>query len=488
MNIVFRCDASPVIGSGHLMRCLTLADVFSAKNWQCSFISSAESVETFSAIIKKSGYPFLPADSAPKSTDLLVIDHYGLGLEYEKSAREWSKYILVLDDLADRPHDCDILIDQTYGRAEEDYKSLVPENCRILTGAQYAILRPQFGELRAQAQEKRARQERTLENLLISLGSTNLHNITGKILSAFVEAKNDLSPLQIHVVLGSKAAHIEEVRKTIEALNQAGRHNVTLHQDVENMAELMLEADLAIGAGGTTSWERCTLGLPTILIEIADNQKQTAQALATHGAIINLGWHEDVTLADILKTITELQQTPQALQSLSQKAFEICDGGGTQKILNHLKALISTSPDIRLRPARLEDAQLLLDWRNDPATRQASLNTDIIAYEDHVKWFKGVLEDQNRHLYIATHDNHDVGTIRADLTPETGAYNLSWSVAPEHQGKGVGKKMLSRLMEELEGPFTATIRKDNTASIRIAETTGMMLEKEAQEILYYCKN
>ena len=303
-----------------------------------------------------------------------------------------------------------------------------------------------------------------------------------------MKAEHDLSPLQIHVVLGSKAAHMEAVTKIINALNQENHHSVTLHQDVGDMAELMLEADLAIGAGGTTSWERCTLGLPAILIEIADNQKQTAQALTTHGAIINLGWYEDVSFTDILRTITDLQQNTQTLKSLSQKAFEICDGGGTQKILNQIKELISPPPDIQLRPARLEDAQLLLNWRNNPAARQASLNTDIITYEDHVKWFKGVLEDQSRYLYIATHDNNDVGTIRADLTPETGAYNLSWSVAPEHQGKGVGKKMLSLLMEELQGPFTATIRKDNTASIHIAEATGMVLEKEAQEILYYCKN
>lgn len=484
-SVVFRCDASPGIGSGHVMRCLTLAGALREKGGACSFSCTAETALTVPALIE-GGYALMTADEIPPPTDLLVVDHYGLDAAYETQARKWARHIVVLDDLANRAHDCDILLDQTLGREASEYKDLVPVHCHVMAGAGYALLNPRFAAFRQKAREDRAEKRGHVRHVLVSLGGTNLHNITGRVLEMLQACPNP--PLDIRVVLGGHARHLPEVKQEIERINARGKHRAVLQQDVKDMARAMLESDLAIGAGGTTSWERCCLGLPAILLEIADNQKLVARKLAEAGAVVNLGWHGDVRPQDMLDAIENLARNPEAVMAMSEKAFSICDGLGVRNFLARLGDILLPEEggfSLQLRPAGMDDARNLMAWRNDPAARAASLNAGAVEWDGHLRWLEGVLADRNRRLYIASRQGESLGTVRADFSG--GAYELSWNVAPEHRGRGVGRRMLGALMMELEGPFRAAVKKDNAASARIAEAAGMVLEKEQDGVLYYYK-
>lgn len=335
-KVIFRCDASAVLGAGHAMRCLTLADCFKDKGWRCGFICSDETMRVM-PILQDCGHDIFNLDAHPEKADWLIVDHYGLNADYETQARRWADHIGVISDLPDRSHDCDILLDQTYGRQEKEYKALVPDHCQILTGTDYALLRPQFSELREIAEDKRRQSAGRVKNILISLGNANLYNITGTVLDAF--KKYDEVSIDLNVVLGAQASELDSVKRVINEINAGDVHSVMLHQDVSNMAQMMLDADLAIGAGGTTSWERCCVGLPTLLIELADNQKDVVKALAKQGSVISLGGYDKFNVDGFIQQLKELLKYVDTVFDMSQKAFEVCDGRGADRVLQQVEKL-----------------------------------------------------------------------------------------------------------------------------------------------------
>lgn len=311
---VFRVDSSFQIGSGHLMRCLTLAE-----RWQDTseiFFISRDLPGNMTGLIEERGYnllllPAMEKDASltgyeawltvKKSTDmeqcgrlladlrpeLLVVDHYALDEEWERAVRPLVKEIMVIDDLADRKHDCDILLDQNYSPDFlTRYNGLVPSDCRLLLGPRHVILRREFYE------QKPRKRDGTVKNILVFFGGSDLTDETMKSLLAIENLKRD--DITVNVVVGSSNKNKEAVR-----LFCAERKQMNYFCQVNNMAELMQQADLALGAGGTTTWERCYLGLPTLLISIAENQEKSSMILGKKGIINYLGKSEDIT-ADIL--------------------------------------------------------------------------------------------------------------------------------------------------------------------------------------------
>jgi UDP-2,4-diacetamido-2,4,6-trideoxy-beta-L-altropyranose hydrolase len=331
---IFRFDASITIGGGHAYRCLTLARALADAGWE---IIVASRPETFSIVPVAAGFRTIfldgPADkeadaihAAAGSADLLVVDHYGRDAVFERTARVWARCIMVIDDFANRPHDCDFLLDQTHGRQAMDYLALVPAHCRLLLGARYALLRPQFAQRRAQALARR--QSGKVEHLLIAMGATDPDDLTGRALDGISEAGVAIT---VDVVLSPAAPHLDAVRRRVERMT--GVRTLT---GVDDIAELMTAADLAIGAGGTTSWERCCLGLPTLLVVTADNQQLIARNLGESGAANILGWHGDVSAADIGRALTALLETGQAMRFMADSAARVCDGQGVQRTLNEV--------------------------------------------------------------------------------------------------------------------------------------------------------
>lgn len=327
---VFACAAGPDIGAGHAMRCLTLAQALEAKGWRTRFAVTATAIATVPTLGLRDPLTVVaPGDAreigdAAGRCDLLVIDDYGLDVRFESACRGFAERILVIDDLADRDHDCDMLLDQNLSTTEGAYKNRVPKNCLLLIGIRYALLRPEFARLRSDALARR-RLARLPQRLLVSFGATDPGNLTEKAILAAREAGLGLA---VDAVLGPGAPHLER----IVAL-AGNRGDVHLKVGVTDMASLMAAADVSLGAGGTTAWERCCVGLPGLIATMADNQRANVEALAAAGAVDLLGWHANIAVADIAAGLTALCGDVGRITAMTEAAAGICDGQGVNRVV-----------------------------------------------------------------------------------------------------------------------------------------------------------
>jgi len=368
--IVFRTDASLAIGTGHVMRCLTLADALRERGARSHFICRTHDGHLIEHI-RAHGHQVsaLPATASASSTsitdnstahahwlgvdwvsdaldtltvlqgqrsDWLVVDHYALDARWEKKLRHGCQRLLVIDDLADRSHDCALLLDQNLGRLASDYDRWVPVRCPVLTGPQHALLRPEFADWRYRSLARRATPR--LQHLLITLGGVDKDNATTQVLQALrgCQLPDDC---KITVVMGPHAPWLTDV--LANAAQMPWPTEVLV--DVNNMAELMARSDLAIGAAGSTNWERCCLGLPCLLLVLADNQKSSAEALEQVKAV------QVVTLASLAVSlpahIRELASR-EMLEKLSNAAQTITSGDGAHQLaLRMLTTLDSPCAD-----------------------------------------------------------------------------------------------------------------------------------------------
>lgn len=365
MKVVFRTDASLQIGTGHVMRCLTLADALADKGAECQFICRAHEGHLIE-FIRNNGYtahvlPFghkistgsnapslnvalastahshwLGATQAEDAEDVasilaeqrpdwLIVDHYALDARWERALAPHCRKVMVIDDLADRPHACDLLLDQTFGREAADYRPFVPADCRLLCGSGYALLRPEFAALRPYSLQRR--DEPALCELLITMGGVDKDNATGQMLEALRTCPLP-SDCRITVVMGATAPWLEEIRT--KALVMPLQTRVLV--GVSDMAQLMADSDLAIGAAGATAWERCCLGLPTIMVVLADNQRKIADGLCEAGAAHLVG---ALKINNQLLIATE-DINPLYLKAMSRAAAAITDGAGVAHVAETL--------------------------------------------------------------------------------------------------------------------------------------------------------
>lgn len=358
MRIAFRADASLVIGTGHVMRCLTLANALHQQGAECTFVCRAHE-GNLQAKIAEAGHcvHMLPLpqlqhrpvasdeyadwlgcswkvdaaqtkDALIGAYDWLVVDHYALDARWESALRDHTSKIMVIDDLANRPHDCDLLLDQNLGRVAADYASLVNPGTTCLTGPKYALLRPEFAALRAYSLARRQRPR--LENLLISMGGIDKDNVTGQVLDILRECK--LPPkCRITVVLGEHAPFIDDVQK--KAALYESRCQVKIN--VKNMAEIIANSDLGIGAAGSTAWERCCLGLPTLVLILANNQIDTAKLLKEENISTLVESMNDFTRV-LKKYIDDNFETKEYFSRMIEKISSVTDGAGCNSIVNRL--------------------------------------------------------------------------------------------------------------------------------------------------------
>jgi UDP-2,4-diacetamido-2,4,6-trideoxy-beta-L-altropyranose hydrolase len=339
MNIVFRVDSSSEIGAGHLMRCLTLANKLKKNNHKAIFIcrklkgdlillikhpvlilSSNDNFQSDDLYLNFLGATQEQDASQtigvlPERVDVLIVDSYALDEEWHQRLRAYVDKIMVIDDLANKQFDCDMLLNQNLGIQKKDYKNKVPVGCELLMGCDYALLRPEFSKLRGQALEKRKRTKR-VENVLISIGGSDVDNVTLDILKKLDNGLN------IVVVLGLESPHNAIIKKYIKG------KNIEVIINADDMSGLMMNADLMIGAAGSTSWERCCLGLPVLLYVLAENQKAIAGSLEKLGAAIIT---KDLK-SDICIMVSDLG----LWHDMSNKAKNICDGLGVIRVFNKL--------------------------------------------------------------------------------------------------------------------------------------------------------
>lgn len=338
------------------MRCLTLADALTAAGAECHFLTRPHDGHMITAIDSRGHrtvllglpggafgqHPAPPAHAAwlggdwrrdaaetravldRLRPDWVIVDHYALDRSWEEDALPPKTALMAIDDLADRPHRADMLLDQNFGRRPEDYEDLVPDPCTLLIGPRYALLRPDFPALRPRALARRAGAQP--RHLLVTLGGVDKDNVTGAVLSALAETPLS-ARLQITVVMGRMAPWLDRVLEQATTMPCPAR----VLPGVSNMAELMTEVDFCIGAAGGTTWERCVLGLPTLLIVLAENQRPAARALA--GASVCLEITPD---REALETALRALEDPAVYAGLSRRSADLTDGAGTCLVLKIL--------------------------------------------------------------------------------------------------------------------------------------------------------
>lgn len=339
------------IGTGHAYRCLTLADKLRNKGADIGFICREEKGNLNDYIVKK-GYSLYRLSSGidiakdaeltcrilkeqTRFIDWLVIDHYEIDISYESPLRGYAEKIMVIDDLANRRHDCDILLDQNYNKNNSRYNGLLPEHCTRLLGPEYVLLRPQFREARKNLKKESGEVKR----ILVFMGGADPTNETGKVLEALKLLNRD--DVAIDVVIGASNPFKNEIETLTKRMP-----NTASYFNVNNMAELMTSADLAIGASGTSTWERCCLGLPSIVMTLADNQKDIAEELGKEGVVVNLGWHENVAEKDIKEAIEHLLKEPEKRKSMCSKGKEMVDGNGARRIVYEIERVRKTKGNL----------------------------------------------------------------------------------------------------------------------------------------------
>jgi len=360
-QFVFRVDASLKMGSGHVMRCLTLADALTLAGAECCFICKEHPGHMIDVIRSRGHVVHLlslrvdySADMDPEATphgdwlgstqaadasasaavltqqcpDWLVVDHYGLDFRWEAALEGMYAKLLVIDDLAERAHIADVLLDQTYGRKEVDYEPWVPDSCTVLCGAHYALLRPDFPRLREYSIHRRERYK--LEHLLITLGGVDKDNVTTDILES-LKSSGLSNDCRITVVMGAAAPWLDEVRRVARTMQWP----VQVLVNVTDMAQLMADSDLVIGAAGSTSWERCCLGVPTLMVVVADNQKYAAGLLRAAEAVTCISLQDDVA-AQLTVAIHKSRHERDFLKTMSLQALKITDGSGCARVIQVL--------------------------------------------------------------------------------------------------------------------------------------------------------
>ena len=334
-RILFIANAGPAVGGGHVMRSLSLARALEPHGAECVFLAppvAASILDHFAPQMSREEVTSLdPASIADAVTgvpfDAVVFDHYGLS-RAEHEAVAAGRPTLVIDDLADRPLAADLVLDAGPARVEADYALLT--DAQLLLGPRYAPLRPEFAALREAAI---ARRGGPVERVLVALGLTDVGGVTAKVVDRLRQRSGQLA---FDVVLGGGAP-------SLPGLTRIAAHDprVTLHVDAQDMAQLTLDADVAIGAGGSTTWERCTLGLPSVLLVLAENQRAAARALVERDAALVVDVADDHFDAAFDRAAVRLLSDSATRARLTAASFELCDGLGADRVVEAFLAVIA---------------------------------------------------------------------------------------------------------------------------------------------------
>lgn len=453
MKIAIRVDASSLIGTGHFMRCLTLADELKRRGAYIFFVSRGLPVHLRDMLAAK-GMEFAALGSevtekqtgdlahshwlgasqmqdaqatiralSGRSWDWLVVDHYALDVRWESVLRGSVKNIMVIDDIADRQHDCDVLLDQNfYADMLTRYAGKVPEHCKLLLGPRYALLREEFRKLHEQVKPRTG----AVDRIFVFFGGVDADNYTGKAIEALSEI--DIRGVYVDVVIGARHPCLEEIKAVCV------QQGFICHVQTDRMAELMAAADLAIGAGGTATWERCCLGLPTLVFCTAGNQRKQLADAAREGLLYAPEIKVDLTRAIKIHT-SALIENASLREYISRNSMQAVNGSGVLRVIAKLGI-----SDIEIRMASPDDSLSLFQWRNHPSIRDVSRNTKEIDWQDHQRWFDSVLANPEKMLLIGHRSESPVGVVRFDKQNDEA--ELSIYVVPGGVPSGVGKSLL----------------------------------------------
>lgn len=483
MRVLIRADASPTIGSGHIARCLTLARVLRQHGAQVAFACrtlpghrlqslDADGFQTFALPDRYAGEDpgqaiesLLPwqADiaalesvlGAEPAFDWIIVDHYGLDYRWQTAARQWAPRIAAIDDLATRRYAVDLLLNQNLSGTPEAYASLLQGHCRSLLGPRYALLRDEF---RGPAISVKP----LVRRVLVNFGGFDAAAQTHKTMLAMV----DLNELDVDFVAGADNPAWAQMQ-----VLAASRPNWRLHSYVSDFARLMTQADLCIGAGGGTSWERAALGLPTICIAVSNNQQANAQVMASAGAHIYLGTGGQVDTVQLGQAIAFVVANQGVRQSLAERSLALVDGRGAERV-----AVAMSGAVLPLRMATMDDAHLLFEGRNAESVRRWALQSQAISWQSHQAWLAARLFDDRCLLLIAEAADGPIGMVRYDRDGEQATVSIY--LFEGCSGLGWGRVLLARgeafVTRHWPGllRFNAQVLAANQASLKLFHRAG----------------
>lgn len=501
MNIFFRVDASSQIGSGHVIRCLTLAKVLKKHGANCKFISR-DHHNNLNEKIRKENFKIivLPHSNKLKSTknnknlisnysqwigassnddakqtidvlkreniDLLIVDHYGLNKSWEKKIRPFTKKIMVIDDFLDRKHDCDLFLNQNLILNQVKYNKNLPYNCVTLLGPEYALLQPSYRKLHKTV----AARTGPIKRVLIYFGGTDCGDLIKITILSFIKLKK--KELFLDIVLSQKTKNLNEI-KAFAKLNK----KIKIYYEMRSLENLISRADLSIGACGVTSWERCCLGLYTLVVTLEKNQILIAKALQKKKLAKWIGDAKYINKRKIINALKEVFKKD--IFKLSMNCNQITDGNGARKVSEII--LLNTDIKLKARLAKFEDKELVFNWANDPLVRKNALDKKKILKSEHSKWFSSRIYNLSKFkiFIIETINELPVGQVRFEQ--KNNKWIVSYSIAKYARGKGLGVKLLKtaitvfRNNNQLE--LIGYVKKKNFKSCKIFEKLGFKSKK-----------
>lgn len=540
-TVAICADASRQIGSGHLMRCLSLAKALQqlgaevrfyyapwpghADTWlnaqgfhgelldfaADSFLAdpdAKDSANIWSTIWQqrygqacvKAWQPWQRSlntqatSSVNRTIDWCIYDNYGLSADFVNEIKPSCRQLMAIDDLANRFHPVDLLLDQNavFGM-EARYQTWLPVACTQLLGPQYALLRPEFypSSVTTTAQTSSARSYEQVHRILVSIGGSDTVGLTERLCKLLI-AQQVFADISLDVVVGSAYEKITELTELI-----AARANSRLFVQTNEMAKLMRQADLAIGAGGSSQWERALTHLPSLVVAVADNQQPGCEYLQQLGAIQYLGRVEQVTDDALLAALIEIIQNKDLRQALGERAYALMAiaqndvspsathvfYSGAEKVARQLRFL-STLATLELRLAEKADAKLLFTWANDPYVRAMAFNKAPITWATHFAWFEQKRQDASTDIWICEQFGQAVGQCRLNaVTPQIAEIHLNLN--PACRGLGLAAAMIAKASQASIArhhwqEIHAVVKLSNHASLRAFIRAGFQPTRQEQ--------
>ncbi|MDN5249892.1 UDP-2,4-diacetamido-2,4,6-trideoxy-beta-L-altropyranose hydrolase [Betaproteobacteria bacterium LSUCC0117] len=503
MIVLLRAAASEKVGNGHLIRCINLAIQLRKLQVSCKFLCYNQETQV-KKTLRKSQLEYITLDGEETSfseaeknpngefkfydsqaiadferhvekikPDLLIIDDYNIDITYESIFRPHVGRLMVIDDLANRKHDCDILLDQNLFREQyERYQNLIPSHCITLYGPLFALLAEEYSTSRKSAVIRSG----APKNILICFGGHDPYNLSEKILRGLLSISTEC--LNIHLAISSSNKNISSINAATE-----GAENVRIHFDLPSLQGLISTADLAFGATGITTWERCCLGLPSAIITFADNHVELAETLHELGFVFLIGHYpsvDDAYLRDRLEYLLHKLD----IRTCSEKCFGLVDGLGAETVALILTLGKRTTLDIR--DVTPKDESYTYSISNDCVTRKYSLNKGFISREEHTRWFMKTLKNKNILYYIISASNRlTIGQVRFENT--LGKWRIHFSLANYARALGFGLKMLELAMERFYqeigfATIFAEVVSGNTKSKKLLERLNFKVIEDGDTI------
>ena len=470
-TLLIRADASVAMGTGHVMRCLALAQAWQDSGGKSVFAmaGSTPAIETrlkvegieIEQLTARAGTAEDAQETlhiaSKKNAKWIVLDGYQFGSVHQSAIKTAGFKLLFIDDYVHaETYSADLVLNQNV-QASPDLYSNRDSSTQLLLGPRYAMLRREFRSWRNMRREIPAAGRK----VLITMGGSDPDNLTAKAIEA-IQKLSGLS-LETMVLVGGSNPHLRSVEGLIQ------NESMRLITDSTCVSELMAWADVAVIGAGTTFWETCFLGLPGILLVVAENQRGVAAAAGKMGVAWSLGNGADVSACALAEKLTQLLNSGETRKSQSEKGRKLVDGRGANRVVTFLS-------DLQLRRTVESDCEIFWEWANDPEARAASFNGKMISWEDHAKWFRGKLGDPEAVFYTAANtDGLPVGEIRYQIKGKRAV--LSVSLGARFRGSGWGGKILAvgteRIFQDSEIDFIdAYVKPTNEVSLKLFASAG----------------